>query len=91
MVSRFCLWLRFSGRHSTGAIRSPSCGSTRIASALAKKNRSGRICRQRPPEHDAVGDPGRVVRDHHRRPLARDMLEPGDLDVPADHLGQRCP
>ena len=43
MVSRFCLWLRLSGRHSTGAMRSASEGSTRIASALAKMKRSGRI------------------------------------------------
>ena len=48
MVSRFCLWVRFSGRHSTGAITSPSCGSTRIASALAKMKRSGRISESAP-------------------------------------------
>ena len=77
MVSRFCLWVRFSGRHSTGAIRSASCGSTRIASALAKKKRSGRSFASAPQSTMPSAIPVGWLADHHRRPVARDVLEPG--------------
>ena len=41
IVARVLAWLRRSGRHSTGATISESCGSTRSTSALAMKYRSG--------------------------------------------------
>ncbi len=44
---------------------------------------------ERAEEHDAVGDAGGVVADHHRRAVARDVLEAGDLDVMGDEFVER--